>query len=131
MYSDKTILIIDDDKRYSELLSEELQDEGYKTIYTENGAEAIRILTTFRPDIIILDIEMPIMNGIEALGPIVCLQKDVPVILHSSYPDFKADLKRWQADACLIKSSDFSALKKEVRKLLGKNKHCPAEISSP
>jgi len=129
----KTILIIDDDKRYTSLLSEELEDEGYKTAHAGNGAEAIRILKDFKPDLIILDIVMPVMNGIEALGPIVRQNRDVPVILHSSYPDFKQDFKSWQADAYLIKSSDFSELKSEVKRLLNldKEKQTHTEVFEP
>ncbi len=122
----KTILIIDDDKRYTSLLSEELQDEGYKTVRAGNGAEAISILKDLEPDLIILDIIMPIMSGIEALGPIVRQNKGVPIILHSSCPDFKKDFKSWQADAYLIKSSDFSELKREVKKLLNLDKESQA-----
>jgi len=61
------------------------------------------------------------MDGMEVLGPIVRRYEDVPVILHSSYEDFRKDFKSWAADAYLVKSSDFVELKGTIRRLLGVN----------
>ena len=114
----KTILIIDDDKYFVKLLSEELADEGYQTKHAANGAEAILMLRHLKPSLIILDIVMPVMDGMEVLGPIVRRYEDIPIILHSSYEDFRKDIKSWAADAYLIKSGDFAELKSVVRRLL-------------
>jgi DNA-binding response OmpR family regulator len=118
---EKTILIIDDDEYFVRLLSDELNDEGYATKHAANGAEAILILKHLKPSLIILDIVMPVMDGMEVLGPIVRRYEDVPVILHSSYEDFRKDFKSWAADAYLVKSSDFVELKGTIRRLLGVN----------
>ncbi len=118
---EKTILIIDDDEYFVKLLSDELGDEGYATKHAANGAEAILILKHLKPSLIILDIVMPVMDGMEVLGPIVRRYEDVPVILHSSYEDFRKDFKSWAADAYLVKSSDFVELKGTIRRLLGVN----------
>ncbi len=117
----KTILIIDDDEYFVKLMSEELADEGYVTKHASNGAEAILMLRHLKPNLIILDIVMPVMDGMEVLGPIVRRYEDVPVILHSSYEDFRKDFKSWAADAYLIKSGDFIELKAVVRRLLRSN----------
>ena len=117
----KTILIIDDDEFFAKLISEELGDEGYVTRHASNGAEAILMLKHLKPNLIILDIVMPVMDGIEVLGPIVRRYEDVPVILHSSYEDFRKDFKSWAADAYLTKSGDFTELKAVVRRLLRGN----------
>lgn len=121
MNHEKTILIIDDDEYFVKLLSDELSDEGYATKHAANGAEAILILKHLKPSLIILDIVMPVMDGMEVLGPIVRRYEDVPVILHSSYEDFRKDFKSWAADAYLVKSSDFVELKGTIRRLLGVN----------
>ena len=121
MNHEKTILIIDDDEYFVKLLSDELGDEGYATKHAANGAEAILILKHLKPSLIILDIVMPVMDGMEVLGPIVRRYEDVPVILHSSYEDFRKDFKSWAADAYLVKSSDFVELKGTIRRLLGVN----------
>ncbi|MHB8109919.1 MAG: response regulator [Syntrophorhabdaceae bacterium] len=123
----KTILIIDDDEYFVKLMSEELADEGYLTKHASNGAEAILMLRHLKPNLIILDIVMPVMDGMEVLGPIVRRYEDVPVILHSSYEDFRKDFKSWAADAYLIKSADFVELKAVVRRLLRSNNRKKAE----
>ncbi|MEN6616891.1 MAG: response regulator [Syntrophorhabdus sp.] len=117
----KTILIIDDDEFFVKLLSEELADEGYATRHASNGAEAILMLRHLKPSLIILDVVMPVMDGMEVLGPIVRRYEDVPIILHSSYEDFRKDFKSWAADAYLIKSGDFVELKAVIRRLLKSN----------
>lgn len=122
MNHEKTILIIDDNEYFAKLLADELGEEGYKTKHAFNGAEALLIIKDLKPDLIILDIVMPVMNGMEALGPIVRRYEDVPVILYSSYDEFKRDFKSWSADSYLIKSPDLTELKDEIRRLLLKEK---------
>ncbi len=122
MNQEKTILIIDDDEYFAKLLAEELGEEGYATRHVFNGAEALLALKDLKPDLIILDIVMPVMNGMEALGPIVRRYEDVPVILYSSYDEFKKDFKSWSADSYLVKSPDLTELKNEIRHLLLKVK---------
>ncbi len=122
MEDGKTILIVDDDEYFVKLLADELGDEGYTTKHASNGVEAILVLKHLKPSLIILDIVMPVMDGMEVLGPIVRRYEDVPVILHSSYEDFRKDFKSWSADAYLVKSPDFRELKGVIRSLLTKNR---------
>ena len=81
-----TVLIVDDEESLRFLYAEELREEGFEPIVAENGKEAVRILEKFRPDLVILDIVMPVMDGMETLGRIISQYKDLPIILHSSYP---------------------------------------------
>ncbi|OPY04698.1 MAG: Alkaline phosphatase synthesis transcriptional regulatory protein PhoP [Syntrophorhabdus sp. PtaB.Bin184] len=128
----KTILIVDDDEYFVKLLADELGDEGYTTKHASNGVEAILVLKHLKPSLIILDIVMPVMDGMEVLGPIVRRYEDVPVILHSSYEDFKKDFKSWSADAYLVKSPDFRELKGVIRSLLSKNRRRrPSRLPQP
>gem|GEM_PF-441389 len=128
----KTILIVDDDEYFARLLAEELGDEGYTTRRASNGVEAILVLKHLKPSLIILDIVMPVMDGMEVLGPIVQRYEDVPVILHSSYEDFRKDFKSWTADAYLLKSPDFGELKGVIRSLLsGNRRRRPARTPQP
>jgi two-component system, response regulator, stage 0 sporulation protein F len=114
------VLIIDDEENLRFLYSEELREEGYEPILAENGKEAIRILKDFKPDLIILDIVMPVMDGMEALGRIIGQYRDVPIILCSSYPRYKEEFMSWAADAYITKSSDLTELKMAVKSLLEK-----------
>ena len=77
-----TILIAEDDDDFSYLLSEHLQDEGYRFLFARDGVEALRIFNQDRPDLVLLDMMMPRMDGLE-----VCRQireiSDVPIIVIS------------------------------------------------
>lgn len=66
MNKTQKILIVDDDPDILEFISYNLSNEGYKTFTASNGQEAIIAATTHKPDLIILDVMMPVMDGIEA-----------------------------------------------------------------
>jgi two-component system response regulator (stage 0 sporulation protein F) len=118
----KKILIVEDEEGLRLLYEEELKAEGYEILTSQNGREAIRQLEEQKPDLIILDIVMPVMDGIEALGRIVGKDRKIPVILNTSYPGYRDDFMSWAADAYVTKSVDLTELKNKVRDLLEKKK---------
>lgn len=114
----KKILIVEDEEGLRLLYEEELKADGYEVITARNGKEAIKRLEEVKPDLIILDIVMPVMNGIEALGRILSKERKIPIILNTSYPDYKQDFMTWAADAYVTKSSDLKELKDKIKELL-------------
>ena len=112
------ILLVENEKDQQLLYEEELSDEGYLVLCASNGKEALRRLEELPCDLVILDIVMPEMDGIETLGKIVSRYKKTPVILHTAYPYYYSDFRL--ADAFVVKSFDLSVLKKTVRELLKK-----------
>ncbi|MFC6998333.1 response regulator transcription factor [Rufibacter roseus] len=60
------ILVVDDDPDITELLQYNLEKEGYEVAHAENGQKALDIARKFKPDIILLDVMMPVMDGITA-----------------------------------------------------------------
>ncbi len=118
----KKILIVEDEEGLRLLYEEELKAEGYEILTAGNGREAIKQLEEGKPDLIILDIVMPVMDGIEALGRIVGKERKIPIILNSSYPGYRQDFLSWAADAYVTKSSDLGELKDKVKELLEKGK---------
>lgn len=64
--SEITVLIVDDDPDVLEILNYNLKQEGYKVIRAENGVEAVKKAKKKKPQLIILDVMMPEMDGIEA-----------------------------------------------------------------
>lgn len=77
------ILIVDDEKEIRDLIEIYLKSEGYKTIKAENGEEALNILKTEEVDLIVLDIMMPKVNGIEACMKIR-EEREMPIIMLSA-----------------------------------------------
>ena len=76
----KRILVVEDEESLRLLYEEELKAEGYEVLTAGNGREAIQQLETGKPDLIILDIVMPVMDGMEALGRIVGKERKIPII---------------------------------------------------
>jgi DNA-binding response OmpR family regulator len=118
----KKILIVEDEEGLRFLYEEELKAEGYEVFTAQNGREAIKQLEKVKPDLVVLDIVMPVMNGMEALGRIVGKDRNIPVIINTSYPGYREDFMSWAADAYVMKSTDLQELKDKVRELLEKKK---------
>jgi len=118
----ETLLIVDDEAHQRMLYQEELSDEGYKIILARNGKEALEQVLEMTPDLIVLDIRMPVMDGLEALGKIIGRERNIPVIIHSAYSSYKDDFMSWAADDFVVKSADLTELKRKIRELLDKKK---------
>ena len=117
----KRILLVEDDANLQFLIREELRDDGYDVSVTSNGKEALSFLlecNETQPDLIIMDIRMPKMDGIDALGHIIKSQIDKPIIIHSAYSSYKNDPLTMAADAYVLKSPDFTNLKSAICELL-------------
>ena len=113
-----TILLVEDDKNQSLLYEQELRQEGYEIITAFNGKEALEKVQQQLPDIIIMDINMPKMDGIEAMGRILSNNKNVPVIINTAYSNYKDSFMSWVADAYVVKSSDLSEIKSKIKEVL-------------
>ena len=75
-------------------------------------------------NLIVLDIKMPGMDGIEALGRIIGTQRSLPVVIHSAFSHYKDNYLTWSAEAYVVKSGDLTELKTKVSELINKNKNC-------
>ena len=112
------LLIVDDEENIRILFKEELEDEGYEIDLASNGYEAIEKFKNGGFDVIILDIKMPGMDGIQVLNEIKNMNKDQPVILCSAYGEFKQDFSSWVSDGYVVKSADTAELKQTIKKIL-------------
>ena len=112
------LLVVDDDKNLRSLYEQELAEEGHEVALAGSGPEAIEMLKGSRPDLIILDISMPGMDGIEALGKILAKDKTMPVILNTAYSTYKDNFMTWSADAYVVKSGDLTELKAKIKEVL-------------
>ncbi len=112
------ILVVDDEEHIRLLFKEELEDEGYVVDLASNGLEALERVRASAYDVIVLDIKMPGMDGIQALTEIKKINKDQPVILCSAYGEFKQDFASWLSDGYIVKSADTRELKDTIKRVL-------------
>ena len=115
-----TILIVEDDEHQQLLYQEELKEEGYEVVVASSGEQALELVKKVSPDLVVLDIAMPGMDGVEALGRLLAQDNQLPVILHTAYATYKDNFMTWSADAYVVKSSDLSELKAEIGRVLAK-----------
>ncbi|WP_425059709.1 response regulator [Sporomusa carbonis] len=83
--SQATILVIDDQPGIRRLLTEVLQDEGYRVITAANGYEGIQVAHDVKPNVILMDMKMPGMDGIEALKELKRQGQGDQVIMMTAY----------------------------------------------
>lgn len=83
------ILCVDDDRALLRLYRDELAEEGYGVILAKDGKEAVKKFDEQKPDLVIMDIRMPQMDGIETLNVILGKDRQVPVILNTAYVQYK------------------------------------------
>ena len=117
----KTVLVVDDEFDLSATLRAILEGEGYKAETCSNGKEALERLTASRPDLVVMDVMMPIISGFEVLRAMRQTPglNSVPVILMScASPTVKQADYCWQA--MLRKPFTLLALVAAVESLIGK-----------
>jgi CheY-like chemotaxis protein len=115
-----TILVVEDDKNQRLLYEQELKLEGYEVVTASDGKEALEKAQEQLPNIIIMDINIPKMDGIETMGKILSRNKEIPIIINTAYSNYKDNFMSWAADAYIVKSSDLSELKNTVKEVLAK-----------
>jgi DNA-binding response OmpR family regulator len=113
-----TLLIVDDEKNILKLYEKEFTSDGYKVITVSSGLEALQMLETTSVDLVVLDIRMPDINGLETLKKIMESPSKPPIILNSAYTSYKDNFLTWAAKAYVVKSSDVSELKAKVKGVL-------------
>ena len=118
-----TILIVEDDEHQQLLFQEELKEEGYIVVLAKSGKEALELADRVTPDLVVLDIAMPGMDGIETLGRLLSKNNQLPIILHTAYATYKDNFMTWSADAYVVKSSDLTELKAEIERVLARRGH--------
>ena len=113
-----TILLVEDDKNQRLLYEQELRNEGYEIVTASDGKDALEKVREKLPDIVIMDINMPEMDGIEAMGKLLSKNKEIPVLINTAYSNYKESFMSWAAEAYIVKSSDLSELKEKIKEVL-------------
>lgn len=116
----KKILLVEDYDSLRLLYHDVFAEAGYEVILAANGREALNQLDKAKPDLIVMDIVMPVMDGMEALVRIIRKDGRIPIILNTAYSSYRDEFMSWGADAFVVKSADLQELKAKVREILGK-----------
>jgi CheY-like chemotaxis protein len=111
------ILVADSDPHILLLCQDELREEGYEVLVASNGREALGILENACPDLVVLEIMLPDMSGMETLRIIKGTCQKTPVIFHSTY-GLPETVSVNQCDGVVLKTHDLDSLKKAVRRFL-------------
>jgi len=114
----QTILVVEDDENQRKMIAEQLSNEGFRAIGAEDGAQALDCIEQTHVDLVILDVRMPGMDGMETLGRILGRQKNIPVILHTAYSTYRDHFVAWAAEAYVTKKSDLVELKAKVHEII-------------
>ncbi len=109
------ILIVDDDENNLLLTSLELRDELWHVITATNGQEAMELFESEKPDVVIVDVKMPDIDGITLLKKMKEGRPEIPAAIFTGY-DQRALTLPDEADAFVVKSSSYKALKEFIRR---------------
>ncbi|EIJ80285.1 two-component response regulator [Bacillus methanolicus PB1] len=114
------VLIVDDQFGIRILLNEVLQKEGYDTYQAANGVHAIEIVTKYSPDLVLLDMKIPGMDGIEILKRMKVIDPDIRVIIMTAYGelDMIQEAKELGALTHFAKPFDIDDIRAAVKKYI-------------
>jgi len=113
-----TILVVEDDPNQCLLYANEIRAAGYDVITAHDGREALEVVEKARPDLVVMDVSMPGIDGIEAMSRMLAKDHKLPIILNTAYATYRESFRSWSADAYVVKSSDLTELKDTIKRVL-------------
>ena len=131
------ILVADDEPSMRMNLVELLADEGYSIVEASNGVETLRLTKKFSPDLILLDLKMPEMDGLETLKHLKKIRQEIPIIIFTAYGSNESPIKAMKRGAFdyLEKPFDIdellSVLEKALRQSRVLNNQEEKQLDSP
>lgn len=116
----RSIMIVDDQKGVRRLLEELFKREGWEVYAASDGVEAIAQLEQFLPDILLIDMKMPNMNGLEASQAILKKHRHLPIIMMTAYGEMEVVKQALDAGVrrCITKPFDIIALRDIVLQIV-------------
>ncbi len=115
----KRILVVDDDATTVRLMQVRLEERGHEVFLARDGDVALEKAQKEKPDVMILDIEMPRMNGFEVMNALSKIPEcaSIPIIALTSHSEMQAIFERKGVVAYFIKPVDFSVLFEKIESL--------------
>jgi two-component system NtrC family response regulator len=106
---DTKVLLVDDEMDFTQPMSFWLKSKGYSVLVADNGQRALGIIKEEKPDIVFMDLNMPVMDGVTTLKKIREFNKDIPVIIISAYVEDKrvSEASPYGVSGVFYKGGDF------------------------
>lgn len=121
--SKATVLIVDDEPFNIEVLEQAMEENDYRVLTASNGKEAWEKIQSEEPDLVLLDLMMPVMDGFEVLAKVKDdpMLRNIPIIIVSAEQDSKNVVKgiKQGAEDYLTKPVDPAQFLKKVKEFLG------------
>ncbi len=117
----RRLLIIDDQKDLLLLYKIEFESEGYHVDTARNARKALNMSDKKHYDLIILEINLPGIDGKELMGKLLVRDKKIPIIINSASYRYHDFFMSWAADSYVLKSSDLTELKQKVKESLSES----------
>lgn len=116
----KKILITEDEELLSQVYKDALEKEGYEIMIAQDGTTALKYLETTIPDMAIIDVKLPDMNGLKLLEEIRKKIPNLPIIMCSAYDTFRLDYEVWASKVSdyIVKPVVLEELKSKIKKIL-------------
>ena len=112
------IFLVDDENHIRALYAEELAEVGHQVTTAASGRNLLRKIALLQPEVVVLDIKIGNYDGLELLQDIRNRYYSLPIILCSSYDQFKEDPRSISADYYVVKSFDLSGLKIAIQRAI-------------
>ena len=115
-----TVLLVEDDEQQCILYKMVLECEGYYVISATTGSEGLAKLASCAADIVVMDVGLPDMDGIEVLRRMRSTRPDMPIVVNTAYAGYweRSDAVAWDRVICVLKSSDLGELKESIKQAL-------------
>jgi DNA-binding response OmpR family regulator len=123
-----TILVVDDEARMAQMLAEYLTEHGYRVVIAHSGIEALAKLDLEKPSVVLLDVRMPGMDGVEVLRRIRSFDTQVGILMISANDDIELAKQTIEMGAFdyTLKPVDFTYLSRAVEKMMARTSAAPA-----
>jgi two-component system response regulator EvgA len=118
----KTVLVVDDNPVIRQMVRDLFLSHSFDLCAeAENGLEALEVARDCKPDLIILDLSMPVMNGVQAAPRLRSLLPKIPIILFSNHAEYlkTIDLVPFGVTAMMSKNDPFDDLLRKAHELMG------------
>lgn len=120
-----TLVIVDDNAGIRTLLRALARRDQRLSVVgeAEDGEQAVAVVQNEHPDVVILDVMMPVMDGIEAIPPILDASPDTKIIMYSAYAESREEAMERGAHGWCLKGEPWDTMADIIFELTGENSH--------